>query len=360
MSKKWKWLPNIGNAFLSRRYPVSLINFITQRCNARCPHCFLDFSGKVDELSAENIAKIADTSGPCLRNIALTGGEPFLREDISDIVDAWLLNSTAQSMTISTNGSMPDRIEKLLQKATRHKKQLAFSFSYDLIGKAHSDYRKVKDLHLTVIESQKIVLKHPDTSVTFQITLSPGNVDVAEEVYDHLIREVGAKSVGCIIIRGENADSLPPEMRQKLADTYVRIQQRILHDSRSGTLEGLPSSKLTGALINAKNKFVWQEIHDTFVSNRFIAPCRAGSLFGIIYADGDVAPCETLPDRFGNLRDNGFDLMQLWNSEKAEKIRKRIVDGKCRCTYECSWIVNIFSAPRYYPKLLVEAIRQNF
>ena len=34
------------NVFVSRRTPISLVHFVTERCNARCAHCFIDFDNQ--------------------------------------------------------------------------------------------------------------------------------------------------------------------------------------------------------------------------------------------------------------------------------------------------------------------------
>ena len=109
----------IVNALILHKYPVSLIQFVTEKCNAKCPHCFVDFSKMKHELTLEAIEKIALTSGNCLRNIALTGGEPFIREDLFEIADIWYKNSKTRTISITTNGSMPDRIEKFALKASK-------------------------------------------------------------------------------------------------------------------------------------------------------------------------------------------------------------------------------------------------
>ena len=87
--KDWNFLFNLYNAFISHKQPVSLIQFVTERCNARCPHCFVDLKTQENELSLEQIEKISKTTGSALRNIALTGGEPFIRDDLFEIANIW-------------------------------------------------------------------------------------------------------------------------------------------------------------------------------------------------------------------------------------------------------------------------------
>ena len=41
----------------------------------------------------------------------------------------------------------------------------------------------------------------------------------------------------------------------------------------------------------------------------FVSTCHAGSLFGIISADGTVHPCEILDKPLGNLKDFNYDFI---------------------------------------------------
>ena len=127
--KNWNYIFNLYNALLLHKYPVSLTHFVTERCNASCPHCFVDLNKTKDELSLEQIEKIASSSGNALRNVSLTGGEPFLRSDFYEIVEIWYKNSTVQSIAICTNGSFPEKIEDFVKKADKTKLPISFFFS---------------------------------------------------------------------------------------------------------------------------------------------------------------------------------------------------------------------------------------
>ena len=41
--KMFRKIPLAYNMQVSRKYPVSLVHFVTNRCNARCSFCFIDF-----------------------------------------------------------------------------------------------------------------------------------------------------------------------------------------------------------------------------------------------------------------------------------------------------------------------------
>ena len=53
-------------------------------------------------------------------------------------------------------------------------------------------------------------------------------------------------------------------------------------------------------------------------------PCYAANLSGVIYAGGDVYPCEILEEPLGNLRDADYDFRKIWFSgTKASRSRSR-------------------------------------
>ena len=61
--------------------------------------------------------------------------------------------------------------------------------------------------------------------------------------------------------------------------------------------------------------------------------------------DGKIKPCEILDDSIGNVI-NDNDISAIFTSNKAKKLRKEIIDTKCKCTYECAMSTNaLFSWP---------------
>lgn len=359
MDKKARILKDIYNAIVGHKYPIYIIQFITERCNAKCAHCFVDFKTAEDELSLQKIEKIASSSGPCLRNIGITGGEPFIRDDIFEIADIWYTNSSVTSLSLTTNGSMPSKIENFCKKASKKSIPVAFLMSYDYIGEKHSEYRKLKDLHLKVIESYKIIKTFSkNLSATFQITLTPDNVDSALETYCYMRDVLKINNINCTMVRGKCADNASEQIKQKMASVYKNIQTQRSKDFNLYTIKGFDGLTLTEKLLNAKNKVQWKYVLKSFETKKFITPCSAGNLFGVIRYNGNVTPCEIIETPIANLRDYDYDFMKLWQSKKAYKVKNEILKNKCACTFEPGWLVNLISSPRFYPELL-NAFMQN-
>ncbi len=353
MKKKWNYFYNLLNALVLHSNPVSITHFVTESCNARCPHCFVDFKNIENEITLEQIEKIASTSGAALRNVSLTGGEPFLRNDFFEIADIWYKNSTAQSIAVCTNGSMPDRIEDFCKRADKENLPISFFFSYDYIGEKHSEYRHLKNLHENVLKSYEIVHKYyPKFNGTFNLTVTPDNFDSAFETYLYIRDNLNIQNINCTLVRGNAVKMLDANVKQGIAQSYQKIHSAMDKDFEFGKIEGFSDKSLTSVLLNAKNKMLWKYVLKTFNENKYISPCTAGSLFGVIYSRGDVFPCELLSSKIGNLADFDYDYSKCWHSQNAKKICNCVKNSKCFCTFECSWLLNIFSSPRYYFELL--------
>ena len=76
--------------------------------------CFIDFDNPdtfKGELTVDEIRKLSLTFGNSIQNINLTGGEPFARKELEDISEIYIKNSKVQSLFITSNGSLPDKLK---------------------------------------------------------------------------------------------------------------------------------------------------------------------------------------------------------------------------------------------------------
>ena len=100
---------------------------VTDRCNFRCTYCMPEnnhFLPRAEVLSFEEIAIIADRFiSHGVRRIRLTGGEPLVRRDISDLMvhlGRHVARGNLQELTLTTNGSLLERhIDDLLRANVR-------------------------------------------------------------------------------------------------------------------------------------------------------------------------------------------------------------------------------------------------
>ena len=120
-----------------KKYPARYIRqahwSITGKCNYRCKHCFMSSpSAKFDELPHDTIMNTIQQLADCgVMNVSLTGGEPLVRSDFLEIVDA-LLERGINIRTIYSNGALVN--EHLLRELDSRKIHPEFNMSYDGAG----------------------------------------------------------------------------------------------------------------------------------------------------------------------------------------------------------------------------------
>jgi len=94
----------------SGRTHDSFVFEVTQRCNHDCPHCYNCWKNDVEYPAGDlNTADTLDMLGRMLDQtgaslVSLTGGEPFLRDDICEIVD--FLHERGVTVNMICNGSL--------------------------------------------------------------------------------------------------------------------------------------------------------------------------------------------------------------------------------------------------------------
>src|SRR3989338_3093543 len=102
------------------RLPLEGSIDITYRCNVNCRHCWLRIplhsKEASKELTFDEIRTIVDEArGMGCRSWMLSGGEPMVRPDFSDIFD--YVTKRAASYSINTNGTLiTAKIAKLMRR----------------------------------------------------------------------------------------------------------------------------------------------------------------------------------------------------------------------------------------------------
>ncbi len=344
---------NIG---VSKNKPVSLIHFLTNQCNARCPHCFIDFDDETaqsDKLSLESINKMTKSMGPQLMNVNFTGGEPFLDTDIETICEYYLKNTSIDSMFFSTNGAMTSKIIKIANRLSKAYPKVIFTYSIsiDHIGDKHSDYRRVKKLYEKAIDSyRKLIEIGKNVQANVTVTVCDFNVDDIEEIFNELYINEKVHSITANVVRNEGVYLINKDKASAINHAYKKLVDLIL----SNDLQ-YKNDNFLAKMMNEKEKVMYNYLLDNFLNPHYVLPCHAGAgLLGVIYPNGDVYPCEVLDKKMGNLNDFDFNILELW--AKNQELRNWIKDTKCHCTYECAWSYNILSSPKHMGKLALKGI----
>ncbi len=360
-------LANVAlNSYVFKKEPISLIHFVTNKCNARCKHCFIDFDHPdvfKGELTLEEIDKLTKSFGRSMLNVNLTGGEPLLRKDFFEIVKMYFKNAGVRSIYITTNGMFTKLTKDFLDKfiLSNIKGKIILSFSIDNFEEGHDENRRVKGLYRNTLNTYNLVkgYNNPNILANISITVTDHNYDKVIELYNYLKNEEGVDAFTAIAMREEGViKKINPSAKKKIYDAYVKLTSLIKEDMLNNKTKGYKKEGIQGTLLNSKNMIMYKNIADSYMQPKYISHCPAGALFGVIWANGMVYPCEILNKPLGNLRDHNMNFMELWKNEKTKEVKKFIKDTNCNCTFECAWAINIISNKRYIPTLLKNSIQQ--
>ena len=359
ITKKANIIRVIKNINFTKNEPVSIVHFLTNRCNARCSFCFIDFDNPKTfegELTIEEIEKLTKSLGKSLLNVNLTGGEPFARKDITDIAKLYIKNSTVQSIYITTNASLPDRVENFTKEIIKvdNNIELTFQISIDDFPEKHNKVRKIENLFENCIDTYFRLKKFSyNVNPVVSITVNHENCDNIENIFNYLVNTCKIDSLKCTIVRDEGVYRTPVEKRVKIFEAYTWLTNKILEMTKKRKIKNYNSRSFQGKLHNKKDEISWELTKKMYLKPRYVSPCHAGGLFGIITASGLVYPCEILEDKLlGSLRENNMNFMNIWKNQKTKEVKDFIKKTNCNCTYECALTYNILGNWRYQPRLI--------
>lgn len=359
ITNKANILDILSNLYFTKNQPISLVHFVTNRCNARCSFCFIDFDNPKTfhgELNLDEIEILTKNLGSSLLNVNLTGGEPFARKDLIEIAKAYLKNSTIQSIYITTNGSLPDRIDNFTKEINLFspETELTFQISVDDFPEGHDRVRKIKNLFDSCIESYRNLKKFgPKVNPVVSITVTQENCDNIKEIFKYLNEDCKINSIKCSIVRDEGVYKTPKQKKQKIYDAYNWLTNQIREKTKIKKISNYSPDSLQGKLHKKKDDISWEMVKKMYLEPKYLSPCHAGGLFGIITANGMVYPCEILENKLlGNLRDNEMNFLKIWKDKNTKETKKWIKKTKCNCTYECALSFNVLGNWRYTPSLI--------
>ena len=174
----------LNNIYFKKAEPVSVVHFLTNRCNARCSFCFIDFDNPEtfkNELTLNEIDELTKNLGKSLLNVNLTGGEPFARKDITEIAKLYIKNTNIQSIYVTTNASLPERVEDFIKNITYLNKniELTLQISIDDLPDNHDKVRKINNLFDNCLDTYQRLKKFNSQNVNpvVSITVSQENCD---------------------------------------------------------------------------------------------------------------------------------------------------------------------------------------
>ena len=294
---------------------------VTYRCNARCTMCnrYKCPSKPEEEISIETIKKL-----PKMYFTNITGGEPFIREDIKDIVRE--LYKKSDRIVISTNGFFTDRIIDLCNEFPN----VGIRISIEGLEDTNNKIRGLQDGYNRGYNTLKklVEMKHPD--VGFGMTVQDANAKDLVPLY-------------------EKANELNMEFATaSLHNSFYFVEAKNMIKDRMMVAKEF--EKLINELLKSNSPKKWFRAYfnhgliNYIFGQKRLLPCDMA--FDTFFIDpyGDVMPCNGTKDKevMGNLNNQTWD--ELWNSEQAEKVRNKVR----HCDRNCWMIGSVSPAMKKY------------
>ncbi|MFH1367312.1 MAG: radical SAM protein, partial [Patescibacteria group bacterium] len=152
---------------------------VTYRCNGRCKFCNIWKEKGVSLLPAASYKNLPRNA----RNINITGGEPFLREDIVEVVRVIVRQCPEAKIIISTNGFSPSLIKKRLQEILRLKRDIGLAVSLDGFGRVHEELRGFPGGFSLALETIRLSRELGIKDVKIAFTLTDSNFKQLKKIY---------------------------------------------------------------------------------------------------------------------------------------------------------------------------------
>ncbi|MFH0805940.1 MAG: radical SAM protein [Patescibacteria group bacterium] len=165
-----------------------IILAVTYKCNSRCRFCNIWQNKEDFSCQSINYKKLPHN----LETVNISGGEPFLRDDLLEIVKIISRQSPKAKITISTNGFLPSKIKETMQRITKFKKNIGLAVSLDGFGKVHEELRRFPGGYCLVIETIRLLKELGIRDLKIAFTLGDDNVNQLKRIY-RLSRELGVE-----------------------------------------------------------------------------------------------------------------------------------------------------------------------
>ena len=166
---------------------------VTGACNLKCRHCFMSAPhAKHGSPTQEQLLSVADQLAECgVFSVGITGGEPLVRGDLFEIIDA-LAEREIGISTIYTNGWLVD--ETLLDRLEERNMRPSFQLSFDGIGR-HDFLRGIPGAEEKTVAAIRL-LKERGYHVAAAVSMHRKNRSVLRETV-RFLASLGVESVKC-------------------------------------------------------------------------------------------------------------------------------------------------------------------
>lgn len=342
----WK---RLGRAFIWGQCPNYVIAFVTGRCNFNCRFCC--YSAQYNrgmaangELSPEQWAALFSGANALL-HLTITGGEPFLRKDLAELIILSARACGVPRISINTNGFFTDRVistlKMLLNELDGVEISLAVSLDgpesiHDAIRGKDGAYRAARE---TITEAARLRECHTHFSLRASSVVCRENADVLETFLEETARwPIDYHDLGLV-------RDVPRSEQEALAAVYGDLTEKQLLCASARYRR-----KVDWRLQRQIRREVLRSITDPDGGN----VCLAGGRLLEVLPDGEIRGCEMAKmwthSMICKTSEVPISLVEACALPSAREFRKRAAN--CSCTFECAHGCNIVFQPGFWWRML--------
>jgi MoaA/NifB/PqqE/SkfB family radical SAM enzyme len=337
-----EYFPILRDRVRSRQFN-SLFLFVTSRCNSLCRTCFyFDKLNSPDDLTNQQIGRISETAPP-FRKLWLSGGEPFLREGLADLVARFVRNNGVRNVNLPTNGLLPDKIFPTMDRMLElcPETSIDLNFSLDGLQKTHDAIRGVPNNFVrtlaTMREAEKRYkgIRRLRRNVLTVITRE--NCQEIEQLGVHLKEQAGIDGQYFEVVRGAAPDpSLKVLTRGQVADLHRRLMPFHRYYAKKLFAHLPPGVRQLVTMYYLGNLRFHFDLHEQCLEapEAWPMPCTAGETSIVIDHNGRFRACE-MRGTVGDLHDYDFDVRRALESDGMREEVDAIPKANCWCTHSC-------------------------
>jgi MoaA/NifB/PqqE/SkfB family radical SAM enzyme len=308
--------------------PMNLTFSVSYRCNSRCQTCNV-WRKRVEDFSLAEYEQTFRKLGRAPYWLTFSGGEPFLRPDLIDIVLAAYKHCRPGIINIPTNGLLVDRIVSGVERLTREapRAQIVINLSLDGVGEDHDRIRGVPGNYARLLQTYEGLRKldAPNLTVGLHTVISQLNADKFIPLREHVREELKPDSfITEMAEERVELDTIGLDITPS-ARAYSEIVDHLVADIDAETADGV------AGIAQAFRRHYYRIAQRTLAEQRQVLPCYAGVASAHIAPNGDVWTCCIRAEPLGNLRETNFDLRPIWKNKRADELRDSIRQGECFC-----------------------------
>lgn len=324
----------------------TVILFVTSRCNAFCKTCFYHAElNQPGDLTFAQIEKVSRTM-PAITDLWLSGGEPTLRRELTDIIDLFVTNNGVDRVIIPTNALIKSRVFEVVEHALSQNPNidLYLNVALDGYGETHDRIRGVPGNWEKTLDCIRFLYPLKDR-FSNRLRLNVNTVVCADNyteiglLSDFMWRNFQLDGQYFNIIRGdtpvgEEIKHVPlealPEIYRHVSELTKRYGDQMFA-SDDASRRFVKNVAYVGAITTH-----YRTQHQNFTEpTAWPFPCTAGETTAVIDYNGDVRACE-LREKFATLADYDYDFGALWADHARQNELNAIDGGKvCWCTHVC-------------------------